>query len=183
MRYLVLAALAAALIGCATARADVLPAPLPDDTDSLVFSTGVVDTLEPDPDGGITTFDSLTGASYPSGCRQVDLYAIAKSILFHTTIYKFHQIKYWCWHQGIVYNERHAWSFDGSSTACLDTVYPANSWFFTWKWGKAQSGHFSQERAHVTNCVFRIGSWNELYPDVKIWAHADGSYDQAVDNG
>ena len=184
MRYLVLAALAAAFLAPGVARAEILPPPpnVDDTTDSLVFSTGVTETDEPDPDGGIAQLDPVTGVSYPSGCRQVDVYAIAKSVLFRVTVYKFHHVKYWCWHNGIVYNERHAWSFDGSSTACLDTVYPANSWFFNWKWGKAQSGHFSEERAHITNCVFRIGSWKEMYPDVKIWAHADGSYEQNVKN-
>jgi hypothetical protein len=182
MRYLVLAAVVAAFLVPATvARADTAN-PGDGDTDSLVFSTGVTETVEADPDGGATTIDPVTFVSYPSGCKQVDAYAIAKSVLFHTTIYKFHQIKHWCWHQGVVYDERHAWSFEGSSTACLDTVYPPNSWYFNWRWGKSQSGHFSEEHAHVTNCIFRVGSWQEMYPDVKIWAHADGSYDHTVIN-
>ena len=184
MRYLVLAALAAAFLGTASAaRADTVTN-LGDDgpTDSLVLSSGVIETVERDPYGGLAAVDPDSGVTYPSGCKTVDIYAIAKSAIFHTTIYKFHQVKHWCWHSGLVYDEHHAWSFDGSSTACLDTVYPANSWFFAWKWGKAQSGHFSEERAHVTNCVFKIGSWNQLYPDVKIWAHADGSYDSTTAN-
>jgi hypothetical protein len=183
MRYLVLAAVAAALFGSAArvAHADT-GINLGEAGDSLVFSTGVIETNQDDPYGGSVTRDPDSGVVYPSGCKQVDIYAIAKSVLFRTTIYKFHQIKHWCWHSGIVYDERHSWSFTGSATACLDTVYPANSWFFTWKWGKGQSGHFSEERAHITNCIFKIGSWKEMYPDVQIRGHADGSYDQSVRN-
>ena len=99
-----------------------------------------------------------------------------KSFLFHVRVYRFHQVKHWCWRGGVIYDERHAWTFEGSSTACLQTVYPDNSWFFTWAPGKPQSGHYSEERAHATNCVFHIGDWKEFYPDVKIWAHADGTY-------
>lgn len=183
MRYLVLAVVAAALVGSATrvARADTVTNP-GGEGDHLVFSTGVVETNQDDPYSGTATRDPGGGVTYPSGCKQVDIYAIAKSAIFQTTIYKFHQVKHWCWHSGIVYDERHNWTFSGSATACLDTVYPANSWFFTWKWGKAQSGHYSEERAHVTNCVFKVGSWKEMYPDVVIRAHADGSYDQSVRN-
>ena len=183
MRYLALAALAAALLGSTAhaARADTVIDP-GEPSDTLVFSTGIAETLEADPYGGTPTRDPDTGVVYPSGCKQVDVYAIAKSAIFQTTIYKFHQTKHWCWHSGVVYDERHSWSFQGSATACLDTVYPANGWFFTWKWGKSQSGHFSEQRAHVTNCIFKIGSWKEMYPDVQIWAHADGSYDQSVRN-
>jgi hypothetical protein len=111
----------------------------------------------------------------PAGCRDVDISTSQKSALFHTKIYKFHQLKHWCWRRGVVYDERHAWSFDGGSTACFDTTYPDNHWTFSWN-GKPAGGDFSEERAHVTNCVFHIGDWKEYYPDVKIWAYADGTY-------
>jgi hypothetical protein len=104
------------------------------------------------------------------------MYTEQKSFLFHVRIYRFHQVKHWCWRGGVIYDERHAWTFEGSSTACLQTVYPDNSWFFTWAPGKPQSGHYSEERAHATNCVFHVGDWKEFYPDVKIWAYADGTY-------
>lgn len=184
MRYLVLAAVAAALFG-STARvalADTVINPPGGTGDTLVFSVGVTEANEPDPLAGVSDVDPESGVTYPSGCKQVDVYAIAKSAIFRTTIYKFHHVKHWCWHNGIVYDERHDWSFQGSATACLDTVYPASAYFFTWKWGKSQSGHFSEERAHVTNCVFKVGSWKEMYPDVQIRAHADGSYTQSVRN-
>jgi hypothetical protein len=184
MRYLVLAAVVAALLGtAASARADggtVVNLPT---VDSLVASTEIVVTDEPstEPIGTMPAIDPETGVAYPSGCRQVDVAAVEKSFLFKTVVYRFHQIKHWCWHNGVVYDERHAWSFDGSSTACLDTVYAPNAWFFAWQ-GKSAGGHFSEEHAHVTNCVFKIGNWSQLYPDVKIWAHADGSYDQTTSN-
>jgi hypothetical protein len=126
---------------------------------------------------------SGSGTAYPSGCRDVDLAATEKSFLFGTKIYRFHQVKHWCWKGGVITNERHAWSFDGSSTACFDQAYPDNSWYFTWWHGKATSGHFSEERAHVTNCVFHVGDWKEFYPDVKIWAYADGTYKVDTTNG
>jgi len=183
MRYLVLAAVTAALLGAGAgqARATTVPSPpVGGPPEILVLSTGVTETTEADPYGGLAT--STGGVTYPSGCKQVDVYAIAKSAIFGATIYKFHQIKYWCWHLGVVYNERHNWQFQGSSTACFDKAYPPNAWFLNWKWGKGQSGHFSEERAHVTNCIFKIGSWKEMYPDVQITAHADGTYTQSVRN-
>jgi hypothetical protein len=114
--------------------------------------------------------------SWPTGCRTVDLVTEQKSFIFHTSLYRFHQIKHWCWKAGAISGEYHAWSFDGSSTACLDKVYAPNAWYFTWVAGKPLSGHYSEERAHVTNCILHIGDWKEFYPDVKIWSYADGSY-------
>jgi hypothetical protein len=186
MRYLVLAAVLAALLGSAgVARADIGggggTTVINLEGDAPVFSTEVTVTDETDPDGGITTVDPDTGVAYPSGCRQVDVAAVAKSIIFRTVIYKFHQVKHWCWHKGIVYDERHAWSFQGSATACFNTAFPANAWFFSWR-GFAQGGHFSEEHAWVTNCVFKVGAWNQLYPDVKISAHADGTYESSTSN-
>ena len=116
------------------------------------------------------------GGGWPAGCRDIDVSTSQSSFLFQTQIYRFHAIEHWCWSGGAIYEERHGWSFDGSSTACLDTVYGPNAWFYTWWNGIPTSGHFTEERAHVTNCLFHIGDWKELYPDVKIWIHADGSY-------
>ena len=185
MRYLILAAVLAALTGAAvagSARADGLPpAPDTDQTTGVIFSTEVSVSDEADPDAGIVTVDPDSGVAYPSGCRQVDVAAVARSFLFKSVIYRFHQIKHWCWHRGLVYDERHAWTFQGSSTACFNTAFPPNAWFFSWR-GNAQGGHFSEEHAWVTNCVFKIGAWNQLYPDVKIRAHADGSYDSSTSN-
>ena len=81
-----------------------------------------------------------------------------------------------------IYEERHGWSYDGSSTSCLNTVYPPNAWFYTYWGGIGTSGHYLEERAHVTNCVFHVGDWKEFYPDVKIWIRADGSYTAATSN-
>jgi hypothetical protein len=124
---------------------------------------------------------SVTTKSYPSGCRDVDIVASQSSFLFHSRIYKFHQLKHWCWRRGVVYDERHSWSFDGSSTACFDTIYPDNHWTVS-RNGVANAGDFSEERAHVTNCVFHLGDWREYYPDVKIWAYADGTYKAETSN-
>jgi len=119
---------------------------------------------------------------WPSGCRDLDVSTSESSFLFHTTVYRLHALEHWCWAGGGIYEERHAWSFDGGSTACLNTVYPANAWFYTYWNGIGSSGHYTEERAHVTNCVFHIGDWKEFYPDVKIWVHADGSYTTGTSN-
>lgn len=124
----------------------------------------------------------IGGGSWPSGCRDIDISTSQSSFLFHTQIYRFHALQHWCWSGGGIYEERHGWSFDGSSVACLDTVYGPNSWFFTWWNGIGSSGHYTEERAHVTNCLFHIGDWKEFYPDVKIWIHADGTYTSATSN-
>jgi len=122
------------------------------------------------------------GGGWPSGCRDLDVSTSQNSFLFGTTVYRFHALEHWCWAGGAIYEERHGWSFDGSATACLNTVYPPNAWFYTY-WGViGTSGHYTEERAHVTNCVFHIGDWKEFYPDVKIWIHADGSYTSATAN-
>jgi len=180
MRILVLAATAAALcvpagVACAMTVPEVgptLPQPSP-----LVVQGGL--PVAQPPAGGAGSSGLQT---YPIGCRDLDVNASQKSFLFHSKIYKFHQIKHWCWRKGVIYDERHAWSFDGGSTACFDEVYPDNHWTFTWWHGIAGSGDFSEERAHVTNCVFHIGDWKEFYPDVKIWAYADGTYKIATAN-
>ena len=61
-------------------------------------------------------------------------------------------------------------------------MYPPNDWFYSYWGGIGSSGHFLEERAHVTNCVFHVGDWKEFYPDVKIWIRADGSYTAATSN-
>lgn len=187
MRYLILMAVTAALLSPAAAGALTLPTmPFGDpDPPSLPIvpapPTPTLPPIAPQPPSG-DTGNSSGGVTWPNGCRTVDFYAQQTSFLFHSRIYRFHQVKHWCWRGGVVYDERHAWSFEGSSTACLQTVYPANSWFFAWSAGRPESGHYSEERAHATNCVFHIGDWKEFYPDVKIWAHADGSYDVTTAN-
>jgi hypothetical protein len=199
VRYLVLAAALAAFFvsaGAAAAMPDgsgAQPPPPPSPPVILVITTIPTPTVPPTVlGGGGGTGGSGGGGSssssgggtttFPSGCRDVDLYASQTSFLFHTRIYRFHQLKHWCWRGGVIYDERHAWSFDGSATACLGVVYPDNSWSFTWWYGKAGSGHYSEERAHVTNCIFHIGDWKEFYPDVKIWAYANGTYKVATSN-
>ena len=104
------------------------------------------------------------------------------SFLFGTTIYRFHALEHWCWGGGAIYEERHGWSYDGSSTSCLEHGVPAERWFYTYWAGIGTSGHYLEERAHVTNCVFHVGDWKEFYPDVKIWIRADGSYTAATGN-
>jgi hypothetical protein len=166
---IVAAVMAAFLISAGQASARPRDAAPPPDVQVATSTT----TGDPDPGAGY---------AWPSGCRDVDVYATQKSFLFGTTIYKFHQLKHWCWRSGAIYDERHAWSFQGSSTACLQTVYPANAWYYTWSAGLPKSGHYSEERAHVTNCVFHFGDWKEFYPDVKIWSYANGGYNVSVAN-
>jgi hypothetical protein len=122
------------------------------------------------------------GGGWPSGCRDIDISTSQSSFLFGTTVYRFHALEHWCWAGGGIYEERHGWSYDGSSTSCLNTVYPPNAWFYSYWGGIGSSGHFLEERAHVTNCVFHVGDWKEFYPDVKIWIRADGSYTADTSN-
>jgi hypothetical protein len=188
VRYLVLAAATAAsliLVGAAAAMPDSSEQPVAAPPPVLVLPP-VTFTPAPAPPAPAAPGSGSEGGSgtvtLPSGCRTIDFFAEQKSFLFHVRIYRFHQIKHWCWRNGVVYDERHAWTFEGSATACFDTVYPDNSWFFTWWKNKASSGHYSEERAHVTNCVFHFGDWKEFYPDVKIWAYADGTYTVSTQN-
>jgi hypothetical protein len=122
------------------------------------------------------------GGGWPNGCRDIDISTSQHSFLFGTTVYRFHALEHWCWGGGGISEERHGWSYDGSSTSCLGTVYPENAWFYTYWGGIGTSGHYLEERAHVTNCVFHIGDWKEFYPNVKIWIRADGSYTAATSN-
>jgi len=141
---------------------------------ALCSSAMAASAVVPPPGGG--------NPGLPSGCRDLDISTSQSSFLFHTTVYRLHALEHWCWAGGGIYEERHAWSFEGGSTACLNTVYPANAWFYTYWNGIGTSGHYTEERAHVTNCVFHIGDWKEFYPDVKIWVHADGSYSSSTSN-
>jgi hypothetical protein len=130
--------------------------------------------------GGIPSGDMIWGGDdggWPSGCRDVDESTEQDSWLFGTLLFRFHQQKHWCWRGGYVYDERHNWDYEGGSTSCLDDVYEDNAWYYTWWYGVPDSGHYSQEHAHVSNCILRYGEWKQFYPSVKIWSHADGSYD------
>lgn len=193
MRHLIPAAAAAAsLFFAAPALAlpldsDPAPAAAPPAPQVLTLPPSVVPppsqvlTLPPSSVGPTNVLGGDSGSggggvAYPSGCRDLDISTAQSSVIFHTTIYRFHQLKHWCWRGGVVYGERHAWSFEGSATACLNTVYPPNAWSFVYWHNLGTSGSFSEERAHVTNCIFHIGDWKEFYPDVKIWAFANGDY-------
>jgi len=112
-----------------------------------------------------------------SGCLQLDVWKNSYSFLFHALVYRWHQVKYWCWSGKRV-------------TTVSVSAYPTNvdpnwyyrglsesaAWYYRWCCSLSTSGHYSLRQAQMENCVLKFGCIGSEYPWVKIWAHGDGSY-------
>ena len=126
--------------------------------------------------GARTTQGRRSLQSY-SGCLQVDAWRNSYSRVFGSLVYRWHQVKYWCWQGNRI-------------TSVSVSAYPTNvdpNWYYRglassadnyylWCCGISTSGHYSLRQARMENCVLKYGCVGSEYPWVKIWARGDGSY-------
>lgn len=116
-----------------------------------------------------------------SGCAGVDVARIGRSGIVRAVVYKWHQVKGWCWAGGRVTNVdvstyiSHVdpnWRFRGE--------LGGSGGFYPWS-GAGGSGHWSLRQGAFENCILKYGCIGSEYPWVKVWVHADGTY--AYDTG
>ena len=117
-----------------------------------------------------------------AGCRTVDAARIGRSA-FGFVVYKFHQVKRWCWSNPRVTSVRTStyvshvdpnWDYKG--------VIGAKGDFYRWCCGDARSGHYTFRQARFDNCIPWIGCIRREYPWVRIWVRGNGtwSYDTGL---
>jgi hypothetical protein len=122
--------------------------------------------------------------SWPlTGCRKVDRWHQGNSWLGRT-MYRFHQVKRWCWTQGGYYNMKITSMSIATYISHVDTcciVYHGelagsqHDYYYTWK-GTPTGGHYSFRQGNVANCVLRYGCLATQYPWVRIWVNGNGAW-------
>ena len=195
MRSFRIAALAAAALLTAVMAASAQAAPAPAESDGGALVTpidrsgrplGPAQQARPTDEGSRTmlvakvsrTPAAKRSLQSASGCLQLDVWKDSYSFLFHALVYRWHQVKSWCWSGNRI-------------TSVNTTAYPTNvdpnwyyrglassaGWYYNWCCGISTSGHYSLRQARMENCVLKFGCIGSEYPWVKIWVHGDGSYD------
>lgn len=111
-----------------------------------------------------------------SGCAGVDVARIGRSGIVRSVVYKWHQVKGWCWSGGkvtsvdvstYISNVDPNWRFRGELAG--------SGSFYPWS-GVGSSGHWSLRQGAFENCILKYGCIGSEYPWVKVWVHADGTY-------
>ena len=115
-------------------------------------------------------------AQSAAGCRSVDVARIGRSALGFV-VYKFHQVKRWCWSYPRVTSVRTStyvsnvdpnWDYRG--------VIASRGFFYRWCCGDGRSGHYTFRQGRFDNCIPWIGCIRREYPWVKIWVRANGTW-------
>ena len=124
---------------------------------------------------------SLSRAADVSGCRQVDWYESGHSLL-GALIYRFHQVKYWCWsYPSITYTNVYTYVSNVDASQQYRGVIGASDYYYTWS-GSSRGGHYSFRQAKFDNCILKYGCVGSSYPWTKIWANGNGAW-TASDGG
>lgn len=115
-----------------------------------------------------------------SGCKTVDIARTGKDI-FGLTVYRFHQVKTWCWTWPRV-TSTNVYTYVSNVDPNMDYsgIVSATGGYYVWCCGNGKSGHFSFRQGKFRNCILWFPCSRTEYPWVKIWAHGDGSYVSAT---
>ena len=121
------------------------------------------------------TSSSLAGTS-AAGCRTVDVARIGRSLLGFV-VYKFHQVKRWCWDFPRI-TWKSVWTYVSDVDPNMDYkgVVSAYGYYYTWCCSNGYSGHSSRRVGKFVNCIPYLGCLGTYYPWVRIRAHGDGTY-------
>jgi hypothetical protein len=115
-----------------------------------------------------------------SGCRTVDIARTGKDV-FGFVVYRFHQVKRWCWsYPRVTSTSAYTYVSDVDPNMEYTGVVAVQGNFYPWCCGRSTSGHYSLRQATFKNCILWFPCSRTEYPWVKIWAHADGSYKWAT---
>ncbi len=113
-----------------------------------------------------------------SGCLRLDVWKNSYSFLFHSLVYRWHQVKNWCWNGNrITSANTTAYPTDVDGNWYYRGLASSAGWFYSWCCGSSTSGHYTLRQARMENCILKFGCIGSEYPWVTISAHADGTYD------
>jgi hypothetical protein len=127
-------------------------------------------------DASVDAGEGGAAAASASGCRTVDIPKVGRDI-FGFVVYKFHQVKRWCWTFPRVTSVTvYTYVSDVDPNMDYEGIVAASSQFYTWCCGTRTSGHYSLRQGKFKNCILWFPCTRTEYPWVKIWAHSDGSY-------
>ena len=124
--------------------------------------------------------ESTVAATSAGGCRTVDIAKVGRDI-FGFVVYKFHQVKRWCWDFPRVTSVSvSTYVSDVDPNMDYLGIVGSKSTFYRWCCGSSRSGHYSFRQGKFKNCVLWFPCTRTEYPYVKIWSRADGSYSWAT---
>jgi hypothetical protein len=133
-------------------------------------------TLSQQPYLNVTDTRSLAGLS--SGCRILRVYESGHSFLFNTLVYRFYQVKRWCWNYPRI-NKQSLWfKPDISNVAASESyqgVVASLSYYYAWG-GSNQGGHYSKLTGRFDNCIVKYGCIGSSYPWVEIYVTGNGAW-------
>jgi hypothetical protein len=159
-----------------------------DGTGSLVSQRS--GTFAAEPYVNLSDTRMLQGLS--SGCRTLAAYVEARSSIFHTLVYRFYQVKHWCWKYPAINtvncnaNPVSCLTFTDdisnvASTESYAKVQSSVSYYYNWG-GSSKGGHYSKITGKFDNCVFKYGCIGSSYPWVEIYTVGNGAW-QAFGGG
>jgi hypothetical protein len=120
--------------------------------------------------------ESTADATSSRGCRTVDVARVGRDI-FGFVVYKFHQVKRWCWESPrITWRQVYTYVSDVDPNMKYRGIVSSVGYFYRWCCSSSSSGHYSRRQGRFDNCVWWLPCTRTEYPWVKIYAHADGSY-------
>ena len=122
------------------------------------------------------TVESSSGATRYSGCRTVDVARVGRDI-FGFVVYKFHQVKRWCWtFPRITSQSVSTYVSDVDANMDYLGLVASSASYYTWCCGSGRSGHWSFRQGKFKNCVWWLPCTRTEYPWVRIYAHTGGTY-------
>jgi len=114
----------------------------------------------------------------PSGCDAVDVVRDVGSLIFGSSLARFHHRVYWCWSYPRI---------TGVNVSCyasdikgwLGVIYhgcDGGGSYYTWA-GSGQGGHYSYRQGSFQQCAFdRCTTYR--YPWISIWVNGNGAWAQ-----
>jgi hypothetical protein len=104
-------------------------------------------------DTDVDAVEGAAAAASAQGCRTVDIPRVGRDI-FGFVVYKFHQVKRWCWNFPRITSVRvYTYVSDVDPNMDYDGIIASNSYFYTWCCGRSTSGHYSMRQGKFKNCI------------------------------
>jgi hypothetical protein len=147
---------------------------------ALVAGALALPAQAPAAEASVEAGESAIAVASASGCRTVDIARVGRDI-FGFVVYKFHQVKRWCWdYPRITSVGVHTYVSDVDPNMDYDGIVASTSYFYTWCCARRTSGHYSMRQGKFKNCILWFPCTRVEYPWVKIWARGNGSYSWAT---
>ena len=112
-----------------------------------------------------------------SGCDTVDAYVTKKDWLGVQVVWRYHQVKHWCWSYPRITTLSVGARFSDVdwSSAVINFYDNGYGWYYTWA-GSPAGGHYSYRQGSVSNCILRVGCISTSYPQIEIWVNGNGAW-------